>query len=440
MSSSSISSSRGRPGPSSTVPAGIVAKLSCAVENREKAEQARREQEARERFAQRQHDEQVAWVRQKSAAARLRNESYNGLAVDDLVVLQSNQARADAVASENVALELERQRRRDEHLQRARANVSKMRGNDSRLDAREEAAAEAARQKGTRDRLSLNRAADAARATRAAENKARARLIREETQRAVALRASEVADNKRRSALQAKADLAHWQEERRREEERRLSNAAACRANALAYRAGAAMARDEMMQQRQEDAREDTRIYRVQVAGLAFEREAAVHANQTRNKAQIASRTQSGLQAAARLADTSARVHSTIGLEARENAGRANDGKPLLTKGGLNLSKEVAAANAALYRRIRNVAARTDDDVSDEAAGAARAGMAAESYARKEAEAKELAQKNEVLKERIASAVSKTDDGDGLDIVPDNYAERLSVEDLTRIAKDTHAK
>ena len=51
--------------------------------------------------------------------------------------------------------------------------------------------------------------------------------------------------------------------------------------------------------------------------------------------------------------------------------------------------------------RIDSTAARTDDDVMDEAAGFARAEVAAASKARKAAEAAELAQENAEMRERI---------------------------------------
>ena len=52
--------------------------------------------------------------------------------------------------------------------------------------------------------------------------------------------------------------------------------------------------------------------------------------------------------------------------------------------------------------RIRGIAARTDVDLSDETAGAARATMAAQSKARKEAKAKQLAAHAKALEKTIA--------------------------------------
>ena len=62
-----------------------------------------------------------------------------------------------------------------------------------------------------------------------------------------------------------------------------------------------------------------------------------------------------------------------------------------------NLSVQVAKENAALYARIHNIAARTDVDISDEAAGAARHTMAAASDADKKEKAKK---KNQALNQQ----------------------------------------
>ena len=317
LSTSSMSSSRGRPGPTSTVPTGVIAKLSCAVENQQKAAQVRREQAAREQAARKRHEEAVAAIRQRSSASRLRNErTSTGLAVDDLRVVERNRARADAVAAEIADLEVLRQQREDAYMQRQRERVAAMRGNDARLDAQEEEAARTRARQGTEDRQGLRRRAEDSRAIREAENKERVEMMREERLRAAELRASEAAESQQRIALQAKADLARWQEEMRMEEERRLSIAAECRARSLAFREGAALAKEEMVRQRQQEVREELRASRAQVAGLAYEREATQHANQTRYRAQVARRSRSGAQAVASLAhaaNASARMYSARG-------------------------------------------------------------------------------------------------------------------------------
>jgi len=73
------------------------------------------------------------------------------------------------------------------------------------------------------------------------------------------------------------------------------------------------------------------------------------------------------------------------------------------------LSDSVVKANAKLFSRIHNVGAKTDDDVDDETAGAARATMAAKSKATKLAKAKKLAAQNEAIKKRIANVEAIVD-------------------------------
>ena len=70
--------------------------------------------------------------------------------------------------------------------------------------------------------------------------------------------------------------------------------------------------------------------------------------------------------------------------------------------------------NAEMKKKLRSVQAKTDDDVMDEEAGAARAKMASESKARKAKEVAELAKENMEFKEKIGNTHAKTDDGDGI--------------------------
>ena len=390
----------------STVPVAVLAKLNCQIENQNKAAQMRRQQQERQQRALDLHAEENQ-RRRASSATRLQN---NRDAVDDMI--QRNHAAAQAVRSEKTALGVRRQKQDGEFQQRARSNFEKMRGNDARLDALEEAAAAAERQEATRGRLARSRAFETYRTTLAAERKERADHLRAETHRAVTQRMNQVAASKRHMAQEARADIAGWKALGRREEERRLDKAAACRVQALASHANAATAKEEMVQQRQEEAQEKMRVSRSQVAQAISEREAEQHHYQTRYRKHLASRTRSGAEAVASLA-SSARLNRDAS-EAGPSEAREGPRVPaLLSKGGLNLNKKVAAANAALYRRIHQVAAAVDHDVMDEEAGAARATMAADSMAQKGAEARHLAEENALYDQMIANAVSKTDDGDG---------------------------
>jgi len=74
-------------------------------------------------------------------------------------------------------------------------------------------------------------------------------------------------------------------------------------------------------------------------------------------------------------------------------------------------------ANAQYFQRIRGATTVTDTKVWDDgegSAGAMRSVVAAQSRARKEEEARHLAEHNAEVKERLANVHSKTDDGDGI--------------------------
>jgi hypothetical protein len=73
------------------------------------------------------------------------------------------------------------------------------------------------------------------------------------------------------------------------------------------------------------------------------------------------------------------------------------------------VSEQVAKENAALFAKIRGVKQRTDEDISDEGAGAARATMAAQSKARKKVEAKKMAAHVKALEKTIANAQAAVD-------------------------------
>ena len=73
------------------------------------------------------------------------------------------------------------------------------------------------------------------------------------------------------------------------------------------------------------------------------------------------------------------------------------------------VSEQVAKENAALFAKIRGVKQRTDEDISDETAGAARATMAAQSKARKKVEAKKMAAHVKALEKTIANAQAAVD-------------------------------
>jgi hypothetical protein len=78
----------------------------------------------------------------------------------------------------------------------------------------------------------------------------------------------------------------------------------------------------------------------------------------------------------------------------------------------------IKAENAAMKAKLKNTKAATDNDVTDDAAGAARVEAAAASKARKAAEAAQLAQENAAMRDKIANTGAATDN----DITDDNTA------------------
>ena len=62
-----------------------------------------------------------------------------------------------------------------------------------------------------------------------------------------------------------------------------------------------------------------------------------------------------------------------------------------------------------MFGKYKNVEQRTDDDIMDEAAGRARITMAAESKARKKAQAEALARQNAAMQARLANVQAATD-------------------------------
>lgn len=70
---------------------------------------------------------------------------------------------------------------------------------------------------------------------------------------------------------------------------------------------------------------------------------------------------------------------------------------------------EIRRENEEMKKRLANVKSLTDDDISDEAAGAARDKKAAESMARREAKTKALAEQNAAMRARLRNTKAKTD-------------------------------
>jgi len=223
-----------------------------------------------------------------------------------------------------------------------------------------------------------------------------------------------VQESNAQQAQETREEIARWKEEGRREEQKRLARDAANRTEVLAVRVNGLMAKEEMLRSRQLEAeevlRESCRLH----ALAAAEREehqkiANERAAQSFDRRYLTTeecvKTLEYFSPA--MASLTPRGYYT--MESPDVIGQSY----LKPTEGLSASQglcdRVKSENDALYRRIHHIAARTDDDVSDEAAGKARATMAAKSKARKKKEAQKLAVQNDAYEKKMENVVSKTD-------------------------------
>ena len=92
---------------------------------------------------------------------------------------------------------------------------------------------------------------------------------------------------------------------------------------------------------------------------------------------------------------------------------------------------ELRRRNIELKERLKNIKAKTDVDISDEAAGAARITMAADSKARKAAEAKALSEQNAKNAARVRSLPGRARDSRGATAA---WADELPAPLFARVA------
>jgi hypothetical protein len=110
----------------------------------------------------------------------------------------------------------------------------------------------------------------------------------------------------------------------------------------------------------------------------------------------------------AKIKNTAARTDDDLTDEAVFDAGKQMAADLEAKKGAK--AEALSKANAAQKERLSKVAAVTDDDISDEKAWEARAKLGDESEERREAEAKKLAEENAEYRALIEGATAKVDD------------------------------
>lgn len=366
-------------GRGSTIPVGLFVKYEVSLENRTKAEEARRAREMRDQErvdkAQAQYEE--------TQARRTRIRGRSNYAVKE--VLERNQMTGAEVRAHKQALEMARQRKEDELNAITKMRVDKARSNDGRLDALEDGYDEAERQEGQRARIARSLAAQTFRTNLAAEKKERAETTRENTQRAVSQRLHDVSSSKRKQAEETRLEVARGKALARREEQERLRKVAASRERAQAWHNSATKAKEEMLLKKQAMGQKHDRTAEIRVAQA---KNALLRDNQLKRQQQFSHR-YVGAGEAASYESSQFRNYYMM------------DGQA---------DKQFAQANAELIQRIKSMSAITDNEINDDFAGEARAKAAAESKARKAAEAARIKQENAELQKRLMSIKAVIDD------------------------------
>ena len=212
-------------------------------------------------------------------------------------------------------------------------------------------------------------------------------------------------------AEETRQDIAVWKDELRDEDQKYMDKALTSRAAVLSGRSNAEMAKEEVLRAKQMEAeevmKESKRLHTIARKSLDADQKAKnERAAQSfdRRYLTIDEMVATLQKFSPEVASLTPRSYYTMEPESRSPSGA-------YLRPFKNLSNQVAKENAALYARIHNIAARTDVDISDEAAGAARHIMAAESDAEKKETAKKLAAQNKVFHRRIANTKAKVDAG-----------------------------
>ena len=358
----------------SPLTSSVYARYKMSLENRSKVEQAKAERlardEVRESRAQEQHEriqKARARVLGRSTAARRHWEEVNN-------------DQADTVRQERMDIRSRIEHNEDELLGEMRARVDEGRGGyaskDARLDAQEEAAAEARRQEHSEERRFRLEELRVFRQRKSEERRQAAGELRLGTQGRMAdafaerhRRNAEAADEKRRDTARVQARSAV-------EKQQRLSRAGENRDRIRTDRANASRKREEYIRQK---VLLGTQIERFDDAQIAEAKEEIRRSKQEVRDAVYADRYVSREEADFYSGTEFERLYA---MDEQSDA-------------------EIAAANVELLARIENVAQRTDDDVDDDAAGEMRAKFAAKSRAEKARERARITRDNEAHAARM---------------------------------------
>jgi hypothetical protein len=211
-------------------------------------------------------------------------------------------------------------------------------------------------------------------------------------------------------AEETRQDIAVWQDELQNEEHKYMDKAMTSRAAIHHGRANTEMAKEEVLRAKQMEAeevmKESKRLHTIARKSLDTDQKA-----KNERAAQSFDRRYLTIdEVVATLQKFSPEEASLTPRSFYTMEPESRSPSDAYLRPFKNLSDQVAKENAALYARIHNIAARTDVDISDEAAGAARGTMAEESDANKKEKAKKLAAQNKAFHRRIADTKAKVDD------------------------------
>jgi hypothetical protein len=362
----------------SPIPVGLYVKFEVSNENLAKAEQARKEREMRNHI----REENQKFVNLTTAERKAKVSGKSTQAMHDY-----KDARLEAgreLRASKAEWDLLREKEKQKLATEVKVKVDHARGNDKRLDGLEESAHEAARKQATEARRARIQAARSFRTNLTSEKKERVQNTRAQISQRTASAWGTLSQTKRSQAEEKRLAAAEGKAKQQAEEQERLRKVTAQRAATLESHRRAARARQAVLKMKQMEGEKADRTASLRITRAKND---LLEDNRQRRLAQFSSRYVSGEQGA--LFDSSQFRHYYLMDRHAE--------------------EEIAAANADLLARIKAMAARTDNDVRDDLAGAGRRAAASASKVRKEAEASKLTQQNADMRQKIKSTKSVTD-------------------------------
>ena len=355
--------------------ASVYARYRVTRDNLSKANRARIERilrdEEREENARQLYEE----IQTRRARVRGRNEH----AKEQLT--RTNLEAGRAIRSQrNVHKKvLEKERQELEHKVKARVELANggYANLDARLDAQEEAAAEALRRKHAKEKREFARAALALKQSIAQKNNEKAMSIRETTVRGLGQALSKAQASKVQEAQEKRIHSHEGHANFDLHERDYMARASAAKAFAVASRSNAARAKEELVLRKTREVQAEQRQAAWEVAR---NRERVLQANRMKRQAVFASRYASR---------TAALEYSGTTFQKLYMMDDAAD-------------EQIDAENQEILQRIAFVEQRTDDEIDDDAAGLARKKFAQRSRSQKAAERQRISRENAEQKRRLS--------------------------------------